>query len=203
MDEPPNDAGAVAPPIAAVTYQPTVDDLVEVAVLQIPVLSVRQILVSIGSMLFLALVMGFVAVSWYRSGSGTPATFTVIFIFVFFTLSASNLIFRKRRVRQAMQKFYAGKKNISLLVPATARLYSDYVQTDSRLSAGNYAWEIVEDVSHQGGYLLMSLGGLAVYVPDRAFGSPEDAQAFHHHAFGLFNQSRAHQPDLAAGPPWA
>lgn len=196
MAEEPNES-----PLASVSFQPTLEDHIAVAILQMPGM-VQQSLRLLFSSLILILVTGYFAYVWYRRGYTEPAVVVSLFAALFVVQIIVNLLRRKQRIGQTLLKFYEENKNIELMVPTMVQLNTDYLKDDSVLSASYASWAVVEAVKHQEGYLLFKIGGRAMFVPDRAFGTLAEAQAFRDTAVRLYEASRSHDLNLREPPPW-
>lgn len=189
-------------PLETVTFQPTIDDQVAVTSLQAMGITRQQWVLIVFYLLVFVVISAYFLSRWWRMGYTEPVevlTLVVIATFVTIVLTYAR---RKHAVRQAVQRHYDNSKNIGLLVPSTLSLHEDYVAERSTLSAGYHRWVVIEQVLHRGGYLMMKTGGLALYVPDRAFDSPEAAARFRATAERLFEASRTSDPDLRAAAPW-
>ena len=189
--------------LSSVTFTPTVEDLIEVSVINASKISARQWLVVVAVLIVLSLLSLIYILDWWRSGYYAPAK-TAAFVVCVSVFAISVRMARRRQIlRQSFRRLYSSQKNNGLSVPTTYRLFADYIEIHSNYSVSCSRWTTVERLSYENGYLCFQLGMIWVYVPDRAFASLESARQFHDLAKSLFEKSRAAVGKPLGPCPWS
>ncbi len=186
----------------SISFQENFEDLVAVSLLLSQKMYRKQ---KIRHALYAAYVLVFgllVAGTWWRKGyhepAGVVAGMALIYAgFIGYFLLRFNY-FAKRKMHAHLAQF----KNIGLAVPSTITLHEGYLETNSALASGRLTWDIIEAIRREGGYLIFQVGPLGHFVPDRAFETTQDADAFTEHALRLIEAARARTPDLRESPHW-
>ena len=189
------------PPIASITHHDTIDDMIEVVMLSSDYANPRvgKLLRNIVWVTLPAVYFGY---QWWSRGYDDVVSVLLIFYAAYVFMSVYACVRFKVNLRRALDSTYAKNKHVGKVPPITIDLYPTYIQTESALEMERASWHVIERVEHKGGYLLLVKGNATIYVPDRAFESPEDCGAFRQSALRLYDESRETQADFLTDPPW-
>ncbi len=183
-----------------VTYQDTLEDLVEVSLLAANIDKPRWS-TYLRSLIWVTLPVTYFGYRWwsanYTGVTEVLAVFYVAYVIVLI-LAYKNYA---RNVRRAILKQFGAYKNVRLVPPTTVSLFAEYVETASALELQRYAWDIIEKIRREAGYLMLVNGPMTIYVPDRAFDSADQAMQFEQTARELCERARNRSCDLLKQPP--
>jgi len=189
-------------PIIEATYQPELRDIATVAVRASPHIAAAGKKNLFAALIFVLVYVGLV---WFSLNEGD----LMMAFFYSFLGACFGLFFGLRgwRMQQIVIKkttaALAKRKNVSLAVPTTVRLFPGYIESASTLGCDRSHWAVIESIGWQSEYLLINAGLKTYFVPGHAFASPQDAEAFTNHALRLWQDSRDAPVDLTCPAPWS
>lgn len=164
-------------PTHRITYQPTVDDHVG-AHLTSSMSHIHPWRWMVVRLAFYLGVGGAVVYLYHLQGRAELTRFFAVLTGALAVSAVVSAVRTRRRLEQRLGVMFAKKKNIGLAVPITVALHERYVEIASTLEHTRIAWDVVEEIDHRDGFVLIGYGLSHIFLPERVFESPQACASF-------------------------